>query len=631
MTGPAALLVVGDALLDHDVCGHVERLAPDAPVPVVSGPRRTTRPGGAALAACLAAADGRPVTLVTALGDDEGSAALRALLADRVRLVELPLDGALSTKTRILADDRPLLRLDDGEGRARAATEEARRSIAEARAVLVADYGRGTADVLREDLARAAARVPLVWDPHPRGGPPVPGTRLVTPSSAEARALAERPAPRAPARPTTEGPEHPDTGARDAGGGREPEQAPGAGARPRGGAAEAGRDGAGVYDAGGGGAGAAADAEVRDRGGAAEAGWGGAGVRDAGGARGPKQAPGAGARLRDDAAEAGRGGAGVRDAGGGGEPEQAAGAGARPRGGATEAGRGGAGTAGGLPSLGSVPAVGSGGELHAAAWDAARLVRDWRVGAVAVTLGGRGALLSHGETPLLVPSPVSAEGDACGAGDRFAAAAAGLLADGELTETAVRGAVHAATRYVAEGGVRSVLVDAAAEESREDEPTDDALQAAARVRAAGGTVVAAGGCFDLLHAGHVALLQAARRTGDCLVVCVNSDASVRRRKGDGRPLVPEADRIRVLRALECVDAVAVFDEDTPERLLAELRPHIWAKGGDYARTRLPEASLVESWGGQVVLFPYLDGRSTTGLAQRAALGPRPSGAGRRSR
>ncbi|MGV9644215.1 D-glycero-beta-D-manno-heptose 1-phosphate adenylyltransferase, partial [Streptomyces sp. NPDC003514] len=141
------------------------------------------------------------------------------------------------------------------------------------------------------------------------------------------------------------------------------------------------------------------------------------------------------------------------------------------------------------------------------------------------------------------------------------------------------------------------------------------------VAAAGGTVVAAGGCFDLLHAGHVALLQAARRTGDCLVVCVNSDASVRRRKGSGRPLVPEADRIRVLRALECVDAVAVFDEDTPERLLAELRPHIWAKGGDYAMTRLPEAALVESWGGQVVLFPYLDGRSTTGIAERAALTP----------
>ncbi|WP_037640685.1 D-glycero-beta-D-manno-heptose 1-phosphate adenylyltransferase [Streptomyces bicolor] len=471
MTAPAPLLVVGDALLDRDVCGRVERLAPDAPVPVVSGSRHSTRAGGAALAACLAAADGRPVTLVTALGDDPDSATLRRLLSGRVELVELPLTGALSSKTRVLADGRPLLRLDDGEGRAREATREAVRAVAEAGAVLVADYGRGTAEVLREALAGAATRVPVAWDPHPRGRPPVPGVRLATPSAAEAHAFA----------------------------------------------------------------GAAADAE---------------------------------------------------------EAEHSS-------------------------------------ELHTAAQDAGRLVQAWRVASVAVTLGGRGALLSHGATPLLVPSPVTAEGDACGAGDRFAATAAGLLADGELVETAVREAVHAATRYVAEGGVRSLAMDTAPTEPArppsDAEPTNDALRTAARVRAAGGTVVAAGGCFDLLHAGHVSLLQAARRTGDCLVVCVNSDASVRRRKGDGRPLVPEADRIRVLRALECVDAVAVFDEDTPERLLGELRPHIWAKGGDYALAGLPEAPLVESWGGQVVLFPYLDGRSTTGIAERAALAPRTTG------
>ncbi|MDH6516506.1 D-beta-D-heptose 7-phosphate kinase/D-beta-D-heptose 1-phosphate adenosyltransferase [Streptomyces sp. SAI-135] len=477
MSAPAPLLVVGDALLDHDLCGRVERLAPDAPVPVVSSLRRIARPGGAALAACLAAADGRQVTLVTALGDDEASASLCRLLPDRVRLVRLPLTGALSSKTRVLAEDRPLLRLDDGDGRAGERTDEACRAIAEAGAVLVADYGRGTADVLREALRSAAARVPVVWDPHPRGRPPVPGVRLATPCASEARAFAGR--------------VHP-------------------GDEPPGGSA-----------------------------------------------------------------------------------------------------------------------------LHAAARHADTLVRAWRAASVAVTLGGRGALLSHGETPLLVPSPVTAEGDACGAGDRFAATAAGSLADGELTETAVRAAVHAATRYVAEGGARALAVDTAPaappHPSDDHEPTDDALRTATRVRAAGGTVVAAGGCFDLLHAGHVALLEAARRTGDCLVVCVNSDASVRRRKGSGRPLVPLADRVRVLRALECVDAVAVFDEDTPERLLGELRPHIWAKGGDYALAQLPEASLVESWGGQVVLFPYLDGRSTTGIAERAAATPqRVRPAGRRS-
>ncbi|MYS00413.1 D-beta-D-heptose 1-phosphate adenosyltransferase, partial [Streptomyces sp. SID4940] len=108
---------------------------------------------------------------------------------------------------------------------------------------------------------------------------------------------------------------------------------------------------------------------------------------------------------------------------------------------------------------------------------------------------------------------------------------------------------------------------------------------------------------------------------DCLVVCVNSDASVRRRKGGGRPVVTAADRVRVLEALDCVDAVVVFDEDTPERLLGELRPDVWAKGGDYALSDLPEAGLLESWGGQVVLLPYLDGRSSTRLVERASRGP----------
>ncbi|MDN3262146.1 PfkB family carbohydrate kinase [Streptomyces sp. CSDS2] len=466
---PTPLVVVGDALLDHDLCGRAERLAPDAPVPVVHGTRRSSRPGGAALAACLAAADGRPVTLVTALGSDPASDTLRELLAGRVRLVEIPLEGALSSKTRVLAGDRPLLRLDDGEGRAREATGQAVAAVAEAGGVLVADYGRGTADVLRDALAHTAA--PVVWDPHVRGRPPVPGVRLVTPSAQEARAFARRLA---------------------------------------------------------------------------------------------------------------------------GDDEETAGD-----------------TAG----------------LRTAARDARALVRAWRAQAVAVTLGDRGALLSHGETPLLVPTPGAATGDPCGAGDRFAAAAAGLLADGTLTEAAVQGAVHAATRYVAEGGARAVAAldqpEPPAESPADGDTTADAVRTAGRVRAAGGTVVAAGGCFDLLHAGHVALLQAARRAGDCLIVCLNSDDSVRRRKGDGRPLVPAADRVRVLRALECVDAVAVFDEDTPERILGELRPHIWAKGGDYARTRLPEQPLVESWGGQVLLLPYLDGRSTTVLARRAALTPTP--------
>ncbi|MEU3661030.1 D-glycero-beta-D-manno-heptose 1-phosphate adenylyltransferase [Streptomyces sp. NPDC032940] len=456
MAGRTPLVVVGDALLDRDLTGSADRLAPDAPVPVVSECAERVRPGGAALAAYLAARDGREVTLIAGVGDDPASQVLRELLEPWLTLVPLPLTGTLPEKTRVLARDRPVVRLDRGGGRAREATDEARTAVRSARAVLVSDYGRGAADALLDVLT---AGPPLVWDPHPRGGAPVPGTRLVTPAEQEARGFAAR-------------------------------------------------DG---------------------------------------------------------------------DAGGG---------------------------------------------LRAAADHAAALVRDWRVAAVTVTLGARGALLSYGEHPLLVPAPAAHHGDSCGAGDRFAATAAGLLADGALVGEAVEGAVGSATAFVAAGGAGALPPAGSGPLTAPSPDTGDPHALAARVRAQHGTVVAAGGCFDLLHAGHVGLLQAARRLGDCLVVCVNSDASVRRRKGDGRPVNPLADRVRVLRALACVDAVAVFDEDTPERLLGDLRPDVWVKGGDYAGADLPEAALLQEWGGQAVLLPYLDGRSSTTLMARAAEGTR---------
>jgi rfaE bifunctional protein nucleotidyltransferase chain/domain len=146
----------------------------------------------------------------------------------------------------------------------------------------------------------------------------------------------------------------------------------------------------------------------------------------------------------------------------------------------------------------------------------------------------------------------------------------------------------------------------------------DAHEVVARTRLQGGTVVATGGCFDLLHAGHVSVLQQARALGDCLVVCLNSDASVRRLKGEGRPVVGEDDRAAVLAALGCVDAVVTFDEDTPQAILERLKPDIFAKGGDYAVADLPEQRTLERWGGQVVLLPYLKGRSTSSLMQAMA-------------
>ena len=241
------------------------------------------------------------------------------------------------------------------------------------------------------------------------------------------------------------------------------------------------------------------------------------------------------------------------------------------------------------------------------------LIRHWGVGAVAVTLGARGALLSYGGgAPMVVPAVPVTGGDPCGAGDAFAAAAAQALADGAVTGEAVSAAVAAASAFVARGGASAWDAD---EPNVVAEPRADGV--IARVRAAGGTVVATGGCFDLLHPGHVATLRAARGLGDCLVVCINSDASVRRLKGPARPLVTAADRARVLEALEFVDAVEVFDEDTPAEVLDRLRPDVWAKGGDYAGADLPEAAVLRRWGGQAVVLPYLDGHSTTALVARS--------------
>jgi D-beta-D-heptose 7-phosphate kinase/D-beta-D-heptose 1-phosphate adenosyltransferase len=125
------------------------------------------------------------------------------------------------------------------------------------------------------------------------------------------------------------------------------------------------------------------------------------------------------------------------------------------------------------------------------------------------------------------------------------------------------------------------------------------------------------GCFDLLHAGHVRMLQSARALGDCLIVCLNSDASVRRIKGPDRPLVGQADRAAVLEGLGCVDAVALFEEDDPRAILRQIRPDVWAKGGDYAVADLPEAEVLAGWGGRAVIVPYVSGRSTTRLIEVA--------------
>ncbi|WP_426514704.1 PfkB family carbohydrate kinase [Dactylosporangium sp. McL0621] len=263
-----------------------------------------------------------------------------------------------------------------------------------------------------------------------------------------------------------------------------------------------------------------------------------------------------------------------------------------------------------------------GGRIAAVTRAGQELRRRWRAGAVAVTTGASGAVLCHaGPTPLIVPAPKVFAGDTCGAGDRFAATAAGALAAGALPSEAVATAVAAASAYVGRRPADPAGPTAASgyvgrRPAHAAGPTGgDVHELVARIRRAGGTIVATGGCFDLLHAGHIATLEAARALGDGLVVCLNSDAGVRGLKGPDRPVVGEADRARLLLALACVDAVVVFDEPTPEATLSWLRPDIWVKGGDYADggPALPEAQLVRQWGGQTVVVPYLEGRSTTKL------------------
>lgn len=485
MTRP--LVIIGDALLDVDVDGTSERLCPDAPAPVVDHRREQARPGGAGLAALLAAADGFQTALVAPLGEDDAGRRLATMLSPHVHLAPLRISGTTPAKVRIRADGQTLVRLDSGNGHAvdgpvAPAVTDMLRS---AGAVLVADYGRGTAQhaTIRQLLSDLPLGIPVVWDPHPKGAQPLPGCYLATPNQGEAETWARR-----------------------------------SGAEP-------------------------------------------------------------------------------------------------------------------------APAAGACG-LAAAARSARHLARAWRAHAVAVTLGSRGALLSAGEpVPLMVPPDdghgVMAAADTCGAGDRFAVTAAGVLADGGTPAEAVTEGVSSASRYISDGGAAEVAarlglgpggdkqslgpggskrsLGAGPAAGRRPRQRDSAHDVVERTRRRGGVVVATGGCFDLLHAGHVRLLRHARALGDCLVVCLNSDASVRRLKGPGRPVVGQHDRARVLQALADVDAVAIFDEDTPTSIISRLAPDIWVKGADHHGADLPEDEAVRACGGQTMVLPYANGRSTTRL------------------
>jgi D-beta-D-heptose 7-phosphate kinase/D-beta-D-heptose 1-phosphate adenosyltransferase len=150
---------------------------------------------------------------------------------------------------------------------------------------------------------------------------------------------------------------------------------------------------------------------------------------------------------------------------------------------------------------------------------------------------------------------------------------------------------------------------------------DVILALVARLRAAGKTIVFTNGVFDLLHPGHVRYLQDARALGDALIVAVNSDRSVHANKGPERPITPELERAEILTALACVDAVVIFDEETPHAIISAIQPDVLVKGADWAENAIVGRDIVEARGGRVVRIPLAEGYSTTAIVNKIRSAP----------
>ncbi|SFB06581.1 rfaE bifunctional protein, domain I/rfaE bifunctional protein, domain II [Amycolatopsis marina] len=240
---------------------------------------------------------------------------------------------------------------------------------------------------------------------------------------------------------------------------------------------------------------------------------------------------------------------------------------------------------------------------------------------VVVTLDRDGAVLLTGDQPVhrtwARPAP---DNHTSGAGDTFTAALTVGLAGGLPVTTSVELAQAAADIVVHRPG--TAVCTAAELEQRFGTFHDAAVgpEQLARIvaehRSAGRRVVFTNGCFDVLHRGHVAYLNEAKRLGDVLIVAVNADESVHRLKGPDRPVNNVRDRASVLAALSCVDHVTVFDQDTPVELLRELRPDVYVKGGDYTPEMLSEAPVVRAYGGQVRALGYVPDHSTSAMIER---------------
>lgn len=241
-----------------------------------------------------------------------------------------------------------------------------------------------------------------------------------------------------------------------------------------------------------------------------------------------------------------------------------------------------------------------------------------------VTIDADGAvLLRRGAPPHRTYARPAANDHAAGAGDTVAATLALALASGSSPVEAVELASVAASVAVAKPWTATCATDelrAALAGTKRSSSVQELRRRLDLERALGRRIVFTNGCFDILHPGHVDYLNRAKALGDVLVVAVNGDASVRRLKGEHRPVNTLGDRMEVLAGLACVDHLVAFDEDTPHEVIRAVRPDVVTKGGDYDEQTLPEAALVRELGGEVRILPFVPNRSTSQIIERIGAG-----------
>lgn len=252
------------------------------------------------------------------------------------------------------------------------------------------------------------------------------------------------------------------------------------------------------------------------------------------------------------------------------------------------------------------------------------LMRELDLQALLVTRGEQGmTLLRPNQQELHLPARAREVFDVTGAGDTVIAVLASVLASGQSLPEAVALANLAAGIAVGKLGTATVSAPELRRAIQDEQGAErgvvteeQLLNAIEDARARGEKIVFTNGCFDIIHAGHVAYLEDARKQGDRLIVAINSDASVKRLKGEGRPINPVDRRMAVLAGLEAVDWVMYFDDNTPERLLSNIKPDVLVKGGDYREHQVVGGNIVKSYGGTVKVLRFIDSCSTTAIVNK---------------